>query len=222
MGGITRKGCRMAQATTRRTSSARSSSRKTRVVGRHTQHGQAEPPATGHAPQRRARRAQQPATRPHRPPSRGRRATRGRAARRGRKPSANGVAGTLSGVGNSVGSTVGKGRRAPSERRPRRQRSRQSSGTAAAAGLAGGLALAVPHALAAHRSRGLPVGRHPAEVGRAARRSPSARRSARPVSDSDVGDVEHGGAERQPSRQKRDSPLEVLIKGLTSRHTPRS
>ena len=134
----------MAQATTRRASSARARARKIRVVGRYTQHGQEDaqqrqssdghgrPPTAG----QRVRIDRQRASRNARPRS----ATRS-------KPSTNGVAGTLSGVGNTVGSAVGKvgdsvgkvgdsvGTAAQKAKVP------AIVGTAAAAGLAGGVAL---------------------------------------------------------------------------------
>ena len=91
-------------------------------------------------------------------------------------------------------------------------------GGVAAAGLAGGLALR--SRMAPRKVAGIPVGRSPLksvvkeaqqvgkEIGKAGFRV-------------GLGDVNMEVKSRNKS-EKRDSPLEVLIKGLTSRHTPSS
>ena len=102
-------------------------------------------------------------------------------------------------------------------------------GTAAAAGLAGGLALRSKMASRRKVPR-IPIGgSHPIKAIGGSHPLKSVVREAQQVGKEigkagfrvGVGDVSMS-VQKGNGSEKRDSPLEVLIKGLTSRHTPRS
>jgi hypothetical protein len=132
------------------------------------------------------------------------------------RPSTNGVTGTITGVGSSIGSAVEK---AGNSVGTLAQRAKMPAlvGTAAAAGLAGGVALR-SRMLSRPKVAGIPVRRRSGvftsvahemqqvgkEIGKAGFRL-------------GVGDVNmevHRGR-----KENRDSPLEVLLRGLTSRRS---
>ena len=118
------------------------------------------------------------------------------------KATTNGVAGTLSGVGEHRWVDCRQGRQTPSEPRPRRRRSRQSSGRprppASPVEWRSG-----PACSRGARPEACPIGRQPpAEVGhpRGAVRRQGDRQDRFP---SRTGRREHGGEERQPVAEAR-------------------
>ena len=140
------------------------------------------------------------------------------------------MTGAIGGVGSSVGSTVGKAGQSVGSTVAKAGQSVGSAaqkakvpaliGTAAAAGVAGGLALRSRMSPRRKLVR-MPTGRNKplkSVVREAQHVGKEIGKSGFRVG---VGDV---SMEVQSGRnsQKRDSPLEVLIKGLTSRHTTRN
>lgn len=156
------------------------------------------------------------------------RQNRSRGARSGSsasRQSANGVTGTLTDVGDSIGSAVGKagdsvGTAAKKAKMP------AMVGTAAAAGLAGGIALGArvlsrPKGASApgRRARALIPGGGGAFRSVAHEMQEVGREIGRAGFRLGVGDV---SMEVQKGRsEQRDSPLEVLLNGLTNRRSKR-
>ena len=130
------------------------------------------------------------------------------------------MTGTLTGVGDSIGSAVGKAGDSAGTV-ARKAGTPALVGTAAAAGLAGGLALGA-RMLSNRKVTGVPV---PMRRGGGALKSVvnEAQQVGKEIGKAGfrlgVGDV---NMEVQKGRkEQRDSPLEVLLKGLTNRRSKR-
>jgi hypothetical protein len=135
------------------------------------------------------------------------------------------VTGTLSGVGDSIGTAVGKagdsvGTAAQKAKMP------ALVGTAAAAGLAGGIALGA-RMLSRPKVAGVPVRRSRALIPGGGGAFKSVVHEAQQVGKEigkagfrlGVGDVSM--EVRSGQKEQRDSPLEVLLNGLTNRRSKR-
>ena len=138
------------------------------------------------------------------------------------------MTGTLTGVGDSIGSAVGKAGDSVGNGRSQKAKTPAMVGTAAAAGLAGGIALGA-RMLSRPKGPRIPTGRSralKAVTGRGGAFQSLAHEMqewAKEIGKSGfrlgVGDV---SMEVQKGRkEQRDSPLEVLLNGLTNRRSKR-
>jgi hypothetical protein len=127
------------------------------------------------------------------------------------------MTGTLTGVGDSIGSAVGKAGNSAGTV-AQKAKTPAMVGTAAAAGLAGGIALGA-RVLSRPKGPRIPTGRGGAFKSLAHEMQEVGKEIGKSGFRLGVGDV---SMEVQKGRkEQRDSPLEVLLNGLTNRRSKR-